>query len=344
MTDLTRIPVAFAGLGPIGAATARLILARDDLCPIVAIDPDPGRSGADLGGYLGGADIGVPIVAGPVPLAPPGTARTAVLIHAVTSRLAEAGPQVRAALDAGWNVMSTCEELVWPYDSPSIAAELDELARADGLSVLACGINPGFLLDVLVLTLTGACSRVSAVEVTRVVDTNNRREPLRAKTGLGMTEWEFRRLADDGAIGHVGLRQSASLVANLLGWNVEAYSESLEPVLAQHDTMTSQGPIGSGKVLGQRQVAILRSGGKAVITYQLEMSVGAADSDSIVVHGEPPIHQCILGGINGDVGTRAIVSNLVTAVSAARPGLLTMADLLSLYCVGQARHQAPAGT
>ena len=49
--------------------------------------------------------------------------------------------------------------------------------------------------------------------------------------------------------------------------------------------------------------------------------------DSIEIEGFPNIHQKIIGGINGDIGTAAIVANLIPKVVIAKPGLLAMKDL-----------------
>ena len=133
-------------------------------------------------------------------------------------------------------------------------------------------------------------------------------------------------------IGHVGLSQSAHLVAENLGLNPTAYAETIEPVLARAVTQTGLGTVPEGGVLGQHQTATVTSGDRPVVSYTQIMAAGADSVDIIEIDGEPAIRQRIEGGINGDVGTEAVIANLVRPVAAARPGLLTMPELLPFHC------------
>lgn len=233
---------------------------------------------------------------------------------------------------AGYNVVSTCEELSWPYAHADAAQRIDAIARTAGVSVLGAGINPGFLMDVLPLTLSAACVRVDRVFVRRVVDTNQRRVPLQQKVGVGMTVDVFRERAAAGLLGHVGLRQSAMLLATGLGWTLDEYRETLEPAIAERATDTPLGAVPAGSAIGQRQLAVGARGGSEVIRLDLEMLAGANPVDVIQIEGEPPLRSVVEGGINGDIGTEAMVTNLIPTVAAARPGLLTMRDVAPLAC------------
>ena len=48
---------------------------------------------------------------------------------------------------------------------------------------------------------------------------------------------------------------------------------------------------------------------------------------SIKIKGIPNIYTKIIGGVHGDLGTSAMVVNLIPKVHHAKPGLLTMKDL-----------------
>jgi 2,4-diaminopentanoate dehydrogenase len=327
------IPVLCYGLGPIGLAIAAVLCDRSAVRVTGAVDIDPAKTGAELAGLLGRPGPAVAVAPQPGQ-APPG----GVAVHATGSRLADVEPQLAGLLAAGWNVLSTCEQLVYPQATdPAIAARLDAVARRSGRTLLGSGINPGFLLDALVLVLTGACTVVRTVHVRRVVDTNARRIPLQVKAGVGMTAAEFGARAAAGRLGHVGLRQSALMVADRLGWPADDYTEQIEPVIATAPVQTGLGLIPAGGVLGQRQRAAVVSGGREVLRYDLQMSAGAAATDEIEIDGDPPVRQHIAGGINGDIGTAAVIANLVPVVAAAQPGLLTMADILPLAAVAGTR-------
>jgi 2,4-diaminopentanoate dehydrogenase len=320
------IPVLCYGLGPIGLAIAGVLCDRPGVLVTGAVDIDPAKVGTDLGILLA-RQAPVATIAGEAGQAQAG----GVAVHATGSRLADVEPQLAGLLADGWNVLSTCEQLVYPQAAdPAIAERLNAVALAHGRTLLGAGINPGFLLDALVLVLTGVCTVVRSVHVRRVVDTNARRIPLQRKAGVGMTKAEFVALAEAGRIGHVGLRQSALLVAGRLGWQVDDYTEQIEPVIAETPVQTGLGRIAAGGVIGQRQQAGVISGGHQVLRYDLQMSAAAPATDSIEIDGDPPLRQHIPGGINGDIGTAAVIANLVPVVASARPGLLTMAEILPL--------------
>jgi hypothetical protein len=324
------IPVVAYGLGPIGLRLAGRV-ARD-LSPaatlVGAVDIDPEQVGKDLGTVLGTNELGVKVTPtldfGPAE----GDRGRGVVLHATGSRLIDVVPQLLTAVELGWNVVSTCEELSFPaIADATIAKELNDRAQAIGVTVVGTGINPGFLMDTLPMVLTTVCTEVTRIEVRRVVNTDHRRRPLQQKVGVGMKAAEFEQLADQGKIGHVGLVQSAHLLANRLGWEVLSYRDEIKPVLTEQAVQTTLGPVRAGGVIGQRQWAEATCADGRGIRFDLEMSYGAPDSDEIRITGSPNLHQQMEGGVNGDAGTEAVVTNLLPVVSQAPPGLLDMADV-----------------
>ncbi len=325
------IPVVVYGLGPIGRRLTARLIAMDSVCTIVAsVDLAPDEVVPELREVLDdGTDLRVSATLDAAVSGWEG--RPGVVVHATGSRLEGVAPQLIECIERGWNVLSTCEELSYPQGvDAALARRLDDAAGCHGVTVLGAGINPGFLMDALPVVLALATSQVVAVSVRRRVNTDERRKPLQQKAGVGMTEEEFELLARTGGIGHVGLRQSASLLASGLGWEVERYEESIVPVIAQDSVDTPLGRIPARGVIGQHQHARAHCHGGGVVNYDLEMSAGAENLDEIDLFGRPEIHQQIRGGVNGDHGTVAVITNLVPAVERARPGLLTMVDLLGI--------------
>lgn len=323
-----RTDVAVVGLGPIGRRIAARLLDHPRIRIVGAADIDPALVGEDLGEVAGHADRPTVKIVGSLDLLPPGPG-VAMLMTA--SRLRTIAAQVETLAAKGWNVLSTAEELCYPdVADHALAQNIDERARSCGVSVLGAGINPGFLLDTLVLALRYACVRVDGVRVQRKLDTNHRRVPLQAKAGVGMTKADFEAAAQEGKVGHVGLVQSAHLLASGLGWRVTEYTETIEPVLADVPVQTGLGVVAVGQVIGQHQHAVLSANDGHVIDYDLWMHAGCTGVDRIMIDGEPPLSQIIEGGVNGDIGTEAVVTNLVTQLPQAHPGLLTMAELVAL--------------
>lgn len=70
--------------------------------------------------------------------------RPDVVLHATAPRLSEVLDQLMVAIRAGCQVISTCEELAFPWVIHREAADaLDREARQSGVSVLGTGVNPG---------------------------------------------------------------------------------------------------------------------------------------------------------------------------------------------------------
>ena len=333
--------VVSLGLGAIGIAIASVVVNKSDVELIAAVDASDALAGRSLAELVPNAPADITI--SPDLSSVLDTAEKGVVVQATGSRLVDIAPQLETIIGHGWNVLSTSEELTHARAADSsLAQHLNQLASEMGVTVLGAGVNPGFLMDVLPLVLTGVCLRVDSITVRRIVDTNARRPQLQKKVGVGMTRAAFEADARAGRLGHVGLRQSAYLIADTLGWTNLRYSESLAPVIAEHAMATPIADVPSGDAIGQRQLATLEADGVERVRLELEMYAGADAEDRIQIKGDPSIDQVVAGGVNGDIATAAVISNLVQAVGNARPGLITMADLLPLACASAARASLPA--
>jgi len=321
------IRVVCYGLGPIGIGIARLALARAGVEVVGAIDLDPQKIGRDLGALVGAADAGV-IVSGDA-AATLADARPDVVLHATSSALAKVAEQLAQIAKAGAQVVSTCEELAYPWTAqPQLAAELDATARRAGVTLLGTGVNPGYAMDALPLMLTAPCAAVRSVRVLRVVDAARRRGPLQRKVGAGLTPAEFEARVKSGLVRHVGLPESLHMLATRLGWQLDKMDDSIAAVLAESAISTEFVEVAAGQVAGVRQVARGFIGGREVLNLELQMYVGAAEPrDSVAIDGDPPVQMTIAGGLHGDIATAAIVLNAAASVIRAAPGLASMAEV-----------------
>src|SRR5574337_2160453 len=145
-----KIRVVQYGVGPIGAAIARLMREKQALEITGAIDTDPAKAGRDLGEVVGAADApwGVLISAEPRETL---EKQVDIVIHCTSSYLKEVMGQLLACLGAGCCVVSTCEELAYPFrKKPELAAQLDAAAKDEGVALVGTGVNPGFVMDKMV--------------------------------------------------------------------------------------------------------------------------------------------------------------------------------------------------
>jgi hypothetical protein len=320
--------VVLCGLGPIGAGIARLVLETDGLHVVGATDIAPDKAGKDLGVVLGlGRKLRIKVDGNPARFLRRTKAEVAIL--STTSSAKSIKPQVLALVQKGLNVVTTCEELSFP--TPANAAtvrEIDKAARKKKVSVLGTGVNPGFAMDALALMLTAPCARVDRVSVTRVVDAATRRLPLQRKVGAGLNLNQFRRAITEGTVRHVGLPESAHMIASGLGWKLDRVEETIEPAIAPRDLDTEYLRIPAGAAAGVKQQARGYRNGQAAISLDLQMYVGAEQPrDHVLIDGAPPIDMTIHGGVAGDIATAAIVVNAIPKLLAAAPGLVTMHDI-----------------
>jgi len=251
----------------------------------------------------------------------------AIVLHATGSSLAAVVGQLEACMRRGLNVVSTCEELAYPWRSqPELAGRLDDAARTRGVTLVGAGVNPGFVMDFLALTATVPCWKVRSVSVTRVLDAGSRRQSFQEKVAAGASQEEFARRLAGGSFGHVGLPESAWLISDRLGLDGERLDESIEPVL-----MTGDGA-GEQRVAGLRQSAVLLRGEDEVVRLEMAMYLGADDPRDVVeIDGDPPIRLEVQGGVPGDPATAGVILNVACRVSSAVPGLLTVDQLPLAY-------------
>ena len=196
------IRVVQIGLGPIGLSATRYLFEHPRLRIVGALDIDPEKHGKDLGELAGMSSLGLPIC-GAVDDYQPEIADAAVVT--TTSSVEQLAPLLRDLITRRWNVVSTCEELSFPWQKhPELSRELDSEARKHGVSILGTGINPGFLMDLLPIALTGICRKVERIVVERVQDAGLRRVPFQHKIGAGLDPAEFEALVSKGLMGHVG--------------------------------------------------------------------------------------------------------------------------------------------
>jgi 4-hydroxy-tetrahydrodipicolinate reductase len=325
---MTAVSVAHVGLGAIGREVVRLTLRRDDLRLVGACDIDPELVGTTIGSVLGedaGHEVTVVGTLTDVPVPEGGL----VVTHTTSSSLEKCLPELLAAVEAGAHVVSSCEELSYPWvQAPDAAARLDGAARAADVAVVGTGVNPGFAMDYLPVVLSGAAKRVDSVRVHRVQDAGLRREPLQAKVGAGITRDEFDQRVAAGSMGHVGLTESAQAVAAALCWDTTGTTETIDPVVAESPTPSAFGTIEPGRIAGIDQVAVVVVDGVERVRLHLQMAVGIGPSrDDVWLSGEPDLHLSVPDGLHGDLATAAALVNTIGSIRHAEPGLRVMSDL-----------------
>src|SRR5262249_17150680 len=243
------------GIGPIGASIAKLMREKQAIEICGAIDTDPAKVGRDLGEVVGASDApwGITVSADAKEVL---NETADVVIHSTSSSLPKVMDQLLTCLEAESCIVSTCEELSYPYRTHrELAAKLDAAAKDWGVALVGTGVNPGFVMDKLVITLAAVSQRIEHAKALRIVDASKRRLPLQKKIGAGMTVEEFRAQDSAGGIKHVGLPESGAMVTDSFRLPVETITETIEPKVAADRVQTEYLTVEPGQAAGVHQVA-----------------------------------------------------------------------------------------
>lgn len=322
--------ILHVGFGPLGQRIVSDLYGRKLGQVVAVVDTSPEFKGRALRDSVPGAPTDVPISASlddAVKLKD--TLGIDAAVVTTSSDLRKCAPTFRTLLKAGLPVVSTCEELIFPWlRHAELAQELDALAKAHGGKILGTGVNPGAMMDTIPVFATTVCNKVHSVEVFRIQDATTRRLPFQKKIGATLSAEQFAKGVSDGWLRHVGLGESLHFVAHYLGLPFDRWEESIEPVIAKGAMTCGLGPIAAGQACGVRQVATGWQGSKAVITMTFQAAIGQVNPhDRVVVHGEPNLDLTFSGGVHGDIATSAMTLNAIQSLLAAPAGLHTSATV-----------------
>jgi 4-hydroxy-tetrahydrodipicolinate reductase len=323
--------VVLVGLGGVGRHVAALLAERPDDHVVAAWSRRPDHHGASLADVAAGAADGVRVSAS---LDEALAAGADIAVVATASRLRDIADQLRGCVAHGLDVVTTSEEAAQPWATDrELAVELDAAARERGVTLLGAGVNPGFVFDALVLTLTGAASRVDRIEVERVVDLGRFSPAVQRRIGIGHTPESFAAGRASGEItGHIGFPQSMRVVAHALGRELERIESTIEPTLTDAPVSGGLMPVAAGQSAGfvQRYVGYVDGAPwfEARLTGHVDFAAaGLTQRDEIWLHGQPPLHQLLDPGLDAQATVTAVIANSLARLRAAPPGWLTVADL-----------------
>ena len=316
------------GLGPIGAAVARQIVSRKGFQIVGAVDIDRAKIGLDLGEVIGlGRKLKIRITNDANGAIKSGKPDVAVLC--TSSSLKKVMPQIEGVLKKKVAIVSTTEELSYPVGkNRALAKKIDALAKKAKVAVVGTGVNPGFAMDALPITLTGICERVDSIHVDRIQDARSRRLPFQQKIGSGLNTEQFAAKVKDGSVRHVGLAESVTMIADAMGWKLDKVTDEIHPKIADKAVESELIAVDPGYVCGIIQDGIGYAKGKPVITLHMEAYLGAPESyDAVTIEGNPRVTSKVIGGLHGDVATASITVNSIPKILRVTPGLRTMADM-----------------
>jgi len=324
------VKVVHWGLGAMGGGMAKLLDTKTGVESVGAIDADPNKQGKTMAQLLG-------VKSQAVVSNDPGQilAKDAdVVLIATGSFTKEVYPQLVQAIEAKKNVICIAEEMAFPrQQEPELAEKIDKLARENNVTVLGTGINPGFVLDLLIVAMTGVCFNVTEIKASRINDLSPFGPTVMKTQGVGTTPKDFAAGVEAGTIvGHVGFPESMAMIASALGWELDEIKQTKEPIIAKKYRETPHVKVEPGMVAGCRHIAYGIKDGKTLITLVHPQQVrpeneGVETGDFIEIHGEPNIDLKIQPEVPGGIGTIALAVNSIPNVINSKAGLKNMTQL-----------------
>jgi len=257
-----------------------------------------------------------------------------IVLLATDSFTRKAFPKMKLVLEKGINVISTAEEMAYPKaQEPELSDELDRIAKEHGATVLGTGINPGFIMDLLVVALTGVMSDVKHIEANRVNSLSPFGPAVMEEQGVGISKEEFEKgVKDQTLAGHVGFSESVYMIADAIGVKVDEFKQQMKPIVSSIDRTSKYGSVKAGNVAGVNMTGQGYVDGEVFIDMkhpqQIEPEMeGTSTGDYITIKGIPDVNMAITPEIDGGIGTIAMCVNMIPHVLNAKPGLKTMLDL-----------------
>jgi 4-hydroxy-tetrahydrodipicolinate reductase len=324
--------VAVWGFGAMGSGIVRNILSKYELELVGVHDSRVDYVGKDIGPYLEMEEVGIKIHDNPMKMID--ETNPDLVIIATNSFVSVVKEQILSVVKKNVNVITIAEEMAYPFESHiDEAIEIDNVARRHGVTVLGTGVNPGFVLDTLVIALTGASLNVKKIKAARINDLAPFGPTVMETQGVGTTVEEFNKGIKDGTIvGHIGFHQSIYMIADALGWHIDKIEETREPIVSNVKRETKYAKVEPGMVAGCNHIAKAYSDGELVIELehpqQIRPELEDVDTgDYVWVYGNPDLSLSIKPEIPGGKGTIAVATNMIPAVIDAESGLVSMSDL-----------------
>jgi 4-hydroxy-tetrahydrodipicolinate reductase len=314
-----------------GSGMASMLLENPDVEIVAAIARRSSKAGKDLGEVIGKSPTGVKVTSD---IDEAFRSKPDIVLQSTASFVSEVFPEIEIALEHDANVITIAEEMAYPWAaSEELSDKIDRLAKEKGKTVLGTGINPGFVLDTLIISLTGICRDVEHIHGKRVNDLSPFGSTVMKTQGVGTTPEQFQQGLESGEIvGHIGFPQSLMLIGKALGWEIDEVVEEREPIITSVERRTPIITVPPGYVAGCRHTARAYSNGKEVILLEHPQQIcpeleGVSTGDYITIKGDPPVNLAIEPEIPGGIGTIAIAVNMIPHVMNGPAGLVTMADL-----------------
>ena len=328
------VKVAIWGFGAMGSGMAKMLLTKKGIDIVGVCDLHPERVGKSIFAVLGVEKADRPEVIINSDIDEVLNTNCDICLCATDSFTKKVFPKLKLIMEKKINVICTAEEMAYPQaQNPELAKEIDRIANENGVSVLGTGINPGLIMDLLAVCLTGCMTDVEYVQAKRVNSLSPFGPAVMEEQGVGITQEEFKQGVESGKLaGHVGFSESIMMIGDAIGWKVDKLEQQMKPIVTSVDRKSPYGFAKAGNIAGVNMTGQGYVDGKVKIDMihpqQIEPEMeGTQTGDYITIKGTPEVNMAIKPEVDGGLGTIAMCVNMIPHVINADAGLKTMIDL-----------------
>ncbi len=329
--------------GNVGKGVIQAVAERPDLTLAGLLVFSDTKAGKDAGEIAGTAPLGVTATTSIDEIA---AVDADVVIHTPLPSLVygdDPGADVDhfcLLLSSGKNVITTVGYMYPKVHGPELVARLEAACKEGGTTFHSTGANPGWLGDILPLTMSGMSKRIDQVYTREIGNFQYYPSPeiMFGMMGFSKTDEEFEKDASRFTHWLNGLfRENVLMVADGLGAPLDEISHEMVRAHATTDLETASGQVRKGTIAGQKWKWAGISNGRELVVHETVWRMHESVSPNwptgdhtIAIKGEPNMKLEFGWSFMEDqalLGTGMHAVNAIPYVCEAEPGIKSLIDL-----------------
>jgi 2,4-diaminopentanoate dehydrogenase len=344
---MRRIKAVVYGVGAMNSIATRMMLEKGvDIVGALARSPE--KVGRDLGEVAGlGYQTGVLVENDPDRVL--STREADIAVIAVASYMSDMYEHLRRCAEHGVNAVTISEEALYPWNtSPMQTAELDRLARQNGITITGTGHQDVYWVNLVSMVLATA-HRIETVTGRASWNVDDYGPEVARDQRVDTSVEDFETwLAEADRPPSFGRNTLGALVEDL-GVTVAAVETSTRPEVAQQPVTSSALGLTAqpGRVIGFTDVDTVRTHEGITLTFEMTGRLylpGEADVNDWTVTGEPELHLSNPAVPTGVTTVTQLVNRIPDVINAP-PGFVTIEKLprprYRTYPLGAYVHDGP---